>query len=520
MNRKLFYLLAIALPVIFLNYNATAQAQSLGMFDGQSDIGTVKPKGTVIYNTETQLYTLSGAGANIWGKHDDFHFLWKKIKGDFILRANVQFISNKGANEHRKIGVMVRSDLDAGSKYVDVAVHGVKLVSMQYRTQKDDSTRQIVSKIEDANVVQLERRGDVYTMSVARKGEPFTSDTFTTKDIGDDVYAGLFICAHDATITEKAIFSNVRIVVLAKVDFKPYSDYIGSNIEILDMATQNSRIIYQYDKSIQAPNWTRDGKSLLYNKDDLLYMYDLATNTPTLLNTGDVKRNNNDHVISFDGKMLAISSFGARGGADNGKSVGYVVPITGGQPKRVTTVAPSYIHSWSPDGKYLVFTSQRNNNFDIYKVPSEGGKEIRLTTDTAYDDGSEYTPDGKWIYFNSTRSGRMQIWRMKPDGSEPTQVTHSTTIDWFPHISPDGKWIVYISFLESEVTIQDHPFYRHVYIQVMPISGSPSKVIAYLYGGQGTINTPSWSPDSKHIAFVSNTDLMFPIFPLEKQVKK
>jgi Tol biopolymer transport system component len=217
--------------------------------------------------------------------------------------------------------------------------------------------------------------------------------------------------------------------------------------------------------------------------------------------------------------MLAISSFGAKGGTDNGLSVGYVVPISGGQPKRVTTVAPSYIHSWSPDGKWLIFTSQRNNNFDIYKVSPEGGTETRLTTDTAYDDGSEFTPDGKWIYFNSTRSGRMQIWRMKPDGSEPTQVTHSGTIDWFPHISPDGKWIVYISFLESEVTIQDHPFYRHVYIQVMPISGGPSKVIAYVYGGQGTINTPSWSPDSKHIAFVSNNDLLFPVFPIERQVK-
>jgi len=518
MNRKLFYLLVVALPVFLFNY--TAKAQSLGMFDGQTDIGTVKTKGTTVYNAEKQQYTLTGSGANIWATHDDFHFLWKKIKGDFILRANVQFVDRKGANEHRKIGLMVRSTLEPGSTYVDAAVHGVKLVAMQYRTKANDSTHQVVSKVEDANVVQLERRGNVYTLSVAKKGDLFTNDTFTTSEIGDDVYAGLFVCAHDAAATEKAIFSNVRVSVPAKVDFKPYTDYIGSNIEILDMATQNSRIIYQYDKSIQAPNWTRDGKNLLYNKDDLLYTYDLGTNTPTLLNTGDVKRNNNDHVISFDGKMLAISSFGAKGGADNGLSVGYVVPISGGQPKRVTTIAPSYIHSWSPDGKWLIFTSKRNNNFDIYKVSSEGGTETRLTADTAYDDGSEFTPDGKWIYFNSTRSGRMQIWRMKPDGSEPTQVTHSGTIDWFPHISPDGKWIVYISFLESEVTIQDHPFYRHVYIQVMPINGGPSKVIAYLYGGQGTINTPSWSPDSKHIAFVSNTDLMYSIFPLEKQVKK
>ena len=511
MNRKLFYV--IALSFIFCR-QALAQTTNLGLFEGQTDLGTVSHKGTVKYNTQTQQYTLTGSGANIWLKHDDFSFLWRKIKGDFILRANVAFVG-KGANEHRKIGLMVRSTLDAGSKYVDVAVHGVKLTSLQYRDKTNDSTRQIISKVEDANVVQLERRGDTYTMSVARSGDPFTTDSFTTHEIGDEVYAGLFICAHDNNVVEKAVFSNVRVIIPAKPDFTPYKDYIGSEIEILDMATLNSRVIFQYEKSIQAPNWSRDGKYLLYNKNDLLYTFSLATSTPTLLNTGDVRRNNNDHVISFDGHMLAISSFGDKV-KDNGKSVGYVVPITGGVPKRVTTVAPSYIHSWSPDGKYLVFTSQRNGNFDIYRVPSEGGEEVRLTTDAAYDDGSEYTPDGRYIYFNSVRSGHMQIWRMKPDGSEQTQVTHSEFNDWFPHISPDGKWIVYISFLQSEVKPDDHPFYRHVYIQLMPINGGPSKIIAYLYGGQGTINTPSWSPDSKHIAFVSNTDLMFPIFPVDK----
>jgi Tol biopolymer transport system component len=517
MSKKFVYLLGAVLPVLLLAFNA--QSQSIGMFDGQTDIGTVNPKGTATYNAETQQYTLIGGGANIWNKHDDFNFLWKKMTGDFILRANVHFVG-KGANEHRKIGLMVRSALTPGSKYVDAAVHGVKLVAMQYRTAADDSTHQIISKVEDADVIQLERRGKVYKLWAAKKGDLFLVDSMKTDEIGNEVYSGLFICSHQPGVAEKAIFSNVRVSVPAKIDFKPYSDYIGSNIEILDMATQNSRIIYQYDKSIQAPNWTRDGKSLLYNKDDLLYMYDLATNKPTLLNTGDVRRNNNDHVISFDGKMLAISSFGAKDGPDNGKSVGYVVPITGGQPKRVTTTAPSYIHSWSPDGKTLVFTSQRNGNFDIYSVSPNGGPETRLTTDPMYDDGSEFTPDGKYIYFNTTRTGHMQIFRMKPDGSEQTQITHSETNDWFPHISPDGKWIVYISFLRSEVTIQDHPFYRHVYIQVMPINGGPSKVVAYLYGGQGTINTPSWSPDSKKIAFVSNTDLMFPIFPLEHQVKK
>lgn len=217
-------------------------------------------------------------------------------------------------------------------------------------------------------------------------------------------------------------------------------------------------------------------------------------------------------MLSFDGKMLAISS----GEGENGASVGYVVPHTGGDPVRINKVGPSYMHGWSPDGKYLVFTGQRNNDFDIYRVPAKGGEEVRLTTAPGLDDGPEYTPDGKYIYFNSVRSGMMQIWRMAPDGSNQTQITNDDFHNWFPHISPDGKWIVFLSFLKEEVDASDHPFYKHVYLRLMPATGGPAKVIAYLYGGQGTINTPSWSPDSRRIAFISNTNLLFPVFPMEK----
>ena len=100
----------------------------------------------------------------------------------------------------------------------------------------------------------------------------------------------------------------------------------------------------------------------------------------------------------------------------------------------------------------------------------------------------------------------MQIWRMKPDGSEQTQITNDEFNNWFPHISPNGKWIVFISF-PKDISPGDHPFYKRVYLRLMPIGGGQPKVIAYLYGGQGTINVPSWSPDSKKIAFVSNMEI-------------
>ena len=225
--------------------------------------------------------------------------------------------------------------------------------------------------------------------------------------------------------------------------------------------------------------------------------------TPTLIDTGSAIKNNNDHVLSFDGAMLGISDQSAPGG----QSAIYTLPTSGGTPKRITPLTPSYLHGWSPDGKWLVYTGGRNNKYDIYKIPSDGsGPETRLTDSPGLNDGPEYTPDGKYIYFNSSRSGTMQIWRMKPDGADQEQVTNDEFQNWFPHISPDGKWIAFLSY-PPDVAPTDHPYYKQVYLRLMPVAGGAAKVIAYVYGGQGTINVPSWSPDSQRIAFVSNSAL-------------
>jgi len=491
-------------------FSAHAQSGPLGIFDDQGDIGPVKHKGSGTYDDKLQQYHLSGSGSNVWATHDEFHYVWKKMKGDFILRTNIAFVG-KGVEEHRKIGWMVRSSLDTNSKHVSAVVHGNGLTSLQYRSKVSGVTAEKQFKITTTDdVIQLERKNGVYTMSVAKQGETFVSEKIDSLDLGDDVYVGLFICSHNADVTEKATFNNVRIVVPAGKNLVPYRNYIGSSIEILDLENQNSRIIYQIPTSLQAPNWVKSGKSLIYNREGLLYNFDLATLTPTVINTGAANKNNNDHVISFDGKMLAVSS----GNGANGASLGFTVPIGGGIAKQITPTGPSYMHGWSPDGKYIVFCGDRNGEFDVYRIPSGGGPEVRLTTAKGLDDGPEYSPDGKYIYFNSVRSGLMQVWRMKADGSEQTQITNDDFDNWFPHVSPDGKWIVYITFMKDEVSPGDHPFYKHVYLRVMPASGGPSKVIAYLYGGQGTINTPSWAPDSKHLAFVSNSSLLFPVFPI------
>jgi len=480
-----------------------AQLEPVGMFEHHQDIGDPKIKGSVIYNKEDQTYTVSAGGINMWATSDQFHFLWKKIKGDFTITATVRFIG-KGTDPHRKIGIIAREKLSADSKYADACVHGDGLTSLQFRNADAAATEQIVMSSYHPTDIELQRIDDTLIFSAATFGENYKS-VKKIIDLNEELYAGLFICSHNGDVTEKAVFSNVRIIIPPAKGYTPYRDYIGSHIEIMDVQTGARKIVYSATNSLQAPNWTRDGKYLIYNSDGLLYKFDIATGKPTLLNTGPIKNNNNDHAISFDGKQIAMSD----NHGEKRISTIYTMPINGSDnPIQITSVdsGHSYFHGWSPDGKKLLFTGRRNNQYDIWSVDIATKKETALTNLATLDDGPEYSPDGKWIYFNSVRTGTMKIWRMKPDGSNQEQVTFDEYNDWFPHISPDGKWIVYIAF-PKDIDPSDHPFYKKVYLKLMPASGGVPKTIAYLFGGQGTINVPSWSPDSKKIAFVSNTKL-------------
>jgi TolB protein len=377
-------------------------------------------------------------------------------------------------------------------------------------------------------VIQLERRGSTWLFSAARNGEPFTTIEKKDFDLGTgELFVGLFLCAHNADVKEQAVFCDVQIIRPVKVGFTPYRDFIGSVLHLLEIQTGKLETIYRNKVPFEAPNWTTDNQALIYNVSGRaagwgsLQRFDLATRTPEPLDFGIASiTNNNDHVLSFDGKMIGISHQNM--GSPRNQSAVFTAPATGGTPKLITQNTPSYFHGWSPDGRWLLFAGGRRepgattDKYDIYKIASDGsGEEIRLTSAKGRSDGPEFTPDGQWIYFNSTRAADpavadpkqpMQLWRMKPDGSGQEQVTHDEFNNWFLHISPDGKWIAYISF-PPDVSPEDHPYYRHCYLRLMPIGGGPSKVIAYVNGGQGTINVPSWSPDSKNIAFVSNTDL-------------
>ena len=492
--------LLLSFPLLLL---LAANAQKTGLFDGNEDVGDPVKKGSATYNAETQEYSMSCGGKNMWANNDQFRFLWRKIQGDFMISATVRFIGH-GVDPHRKIGVIARNALTANSPYADACVHGDGLTSLQFRPQDTAQTAQVVLPSNGAVNIELQRIGNTFTFSAATPGENYKT---AAKEVilSDEVYAGIFICSHNENVVEQAVFSNVRIIIPAAKDFRPYRDYIGSHIEVMEVQSGLRKILYSAPNSLQAPNWTRDGKNLIYNSEGLLYKYDLSTGSVSKLNTGIANQNNNDHVISFDGKQIALSNHVG----EKRISTLFILPINGSdKPIQITSAdsGHSYLHSWSTDGKKLIFTGQRKNQYDIWAVDIASKKETQLTNTPTLDDSPEFSPDGKWIYFNSVRTGTMKLWRMKPDGNNQEQVTFDEYNDWFPHFSPDGKWIVFLSF-PKETNPTDHPWYQKIYLRLMPASGGIPKNIAYVYGGQGTINVPSWSPDSKRIAFVSNTQL-------------
>jgi TolB protein len=484
----------VLIEVCFFFSHGLLQAQTVapvGIFESHSDVGAVLHSGSVEYEAGKKTYTISGSGENMWSTADAFQFVWKKMSGDVSLTADISFLTKTG-NEHKKAVLMLRQSLDGDSVYADVALHASGLTSLQFRDEKGAVTREVQSNLTAPKRLRIVKRGDYVYMALGSEGVQPAGGWLRILLQGS-FYVGLGVCSHDQDVVEQAVFSDVELTQPSASSGEPV---LYSTLEKVDVDSADRRVVYLDRGRFEAPNWTRDGKEFLFNRDGHLERIPVGGGAPVKIDTGFAARLNNDHGISPDATQLAISD----NSQGDHNSLVYIVPIGGGTPRRITQKSPSYWHGWSPDGKTLAFVGQRNGEFDIYAIPAAGGEETRLTTAKGLDDGPEYSPDGKYIYFNSERTGHMQIWRMKADGSEQEQVFSDDLNNWFPHISPDGQWMVFLTY---NADVKGHPENKDVMLRLMSLADKKITVLAKLFGGQGTINVPSWSPDSKQLAFVS-----------------
>jgi TolB protein len=458
-------------------------AADLGLFDGTSDIGSVGVPGHTSYAQDR--YIVTGSGKNMWFATDECHFVWKRVQGDQALTATIDFLG-QGSDPHRKACMLIRANLDPDAAYADVAVHGDGLTSLQYRDGQGELTHEVQSNVTGPRQVQIRRQGAYVTTMV--QGAP--SGGSVRLELPNTYYIGLAVCSHLHDVAETAVFSEVE---LAQVTSPPTTLY--STLETIDIASTDRRTVKVFDGWIEAPNWTADGR-LIINSEGLLYSLPVSGGEAERVDTGFASRCNNDHGLSPDGTRIAISDQSK----DDGASLIYTLPIGGGTPTRITAGAPSYWHGWSPDGRTLAYCAERDGRFGIFTIPSDGGVERRLTTADHLDDGPDFSPDGAFIYFNSDRTGLMQIYRIPADGGTVQRVTQDETADWFPHISPDGRWMVYVAF---DAGVEGHPRDKDVSLILMELPEGTARTIARIFGGQGTLNVPSWSPDSTRFAFVS-----------------
>jgi len=509
-----YFAAASLIPLI----NVARAQQPIGDFSASQDVGTPSTigAGSAKYDPAAKTYTITGGGANMWATSDHFHYVWKKVSGDAMLAATIEFTATNPAtgtpDGHRKACLVVRQSLDSDAVYADAAVHGDGLTSLQWRDVKGGVTHQIESTTVAPKRVRFEKRGSYVSMSVAGAGEELRPAGGSTRiDLQGEYYIGIGVTSHNTGRLETVTFSNVELSTPPAIS-TTQKPLLVNALETINVRSKDRRVVYvvtQPDR-IEAPNWFPDDTNTLYfNTGGKLFRIQAEPagtkpnpnrlKVPEAVDLGMLTRINNDHGLTVDGKMWAISD---QSQTVNGQrpSLIYTVPVGGGAHKLVTEKGPSYFHGWSPDGKTVAYCGQREKNFDIYTASISGGAEQRLTTDAGKDDGPEYSPDGQYIYFNSDRSGSMQIWRMKPDGSQQEQITSDDQENWFPHISPNGQSMVFLTYAKG---VGDHPENKDVMLRVMDLASKKVDVLTKLFGGQGTINVHSWSPNSQHVAFVS-----------------
>jgi Tol biopolymer transport system component len=484
-------------PSLLLAQNSSG---AVGIFTGQLDVGSVTPPGASVYDAATGTYTIDAAGTNLWSTTDGFHLLWKKVSGDLSLTAEMNFPVTAGnPSPHRKAVLIFRQTLDADGVYADAAQHGSGLTALQYRRSKGATTQDIELNIAAPRRVRLEKRGDTITLFLSMGNEPLHPVGASIKmHFEGPFYAGIGVCSHNQAVVEKATFTHVELKALTQPTVAT-EKVLYSTLQTIGIEDNFRRatVIANERGYLEAPNWSRDGKTLVFDRDGRIWTVPAEGGKPAALDTGNAIRCNGSHGFSPDGALLAITC----ATTENPDARVYLVPAGGGAPRILTAHPQSYFHSWSPDGKTILFTRPDHGSLNIFAIPAAGGEEKALTTGSGTSDDPDFSADGQSIYFNSDRAGGpMQIWRMNANGSHPEQVTHDSFNNWTPHPSPDGKSIVFISY---DRDVSGHPANKDVALRILNPQDGQIRVLVNLVGGAGTMNVPSWAPDSKSLAFVS-----------------
>jgi len=486
---------AIVFSALWFAQSAPALGQStsnaVGIFDGGSDIGEVVHPGIAHYDATKKTYTITAAGENMWSTKDAFYFVWKKVSGNVDLSADIRF-PQEGGRAHRKAVLIFKQDLTADGVYADAALHGSGLTALQYRRARGTTTQDVELNIDLPQTAHIVKRGDNITMFLSMHGEkPHQAGAAIKLHFEEPFYVGIGVCSHDKDVADTAVFSNVKLKKPGPLAVNKL--VIFSTLQTIQTADnfRRSMMVRTQRGRIGAANWTKDGQTLYFNRDGQIWKTDILGTSQERVNVGNLWCDDN-HGLSPDNRFLAISCAQARGQA----TTIYVIPLNGEKTRRLTQEGSAEFHGWSPEGTMIAFAGTRNDHSDIFTLPAQGGPESRLTF-SGINDGPDFGPDGK-IYFNSNRSGTMQIWRMNADGTQPEQMTTDNAEDWFPHVSSDGKQMVYLSYAKGT---QGHPADRDVELRIMNLHDGQVRVVVDLFGGDGTLNAPSWSPDNHHLAF-------------------
>ena len=470
-------------------------AGEMGIFEGHTDIGNPTRAGSVRLEPGSGAYILAGGGANMWFTNDSFHFVWAKVSSDFALSAGIDWLS-KGGNAHRKACLLVRQNLSPGSAYIDVAAHGDGLTSLQFRETEGGMTREIQLLQKGPARLGLERQGNTFIARVPGAdagGKLVPAGAFMRLAFSGPVYVGLGVCAHDDAALETARFTAVEFERKAGAGGTPV---LHSSLETIAISSKDRKVVHSVAGHFEAPNWSGDGSFFIFNSGGRLFRLAATGGKPVEIDTGFAIKCNNDHGLSPDGRQLVISDQ-----TRTGKSLIYTLPVTGGEPRQVTEFGPSYWHGWSPDGKTLAYCAERDGEYDVYAIPVGG----RQGTAVNHGKRSRRRPGihpGRQVHLLQFRSHGHHAnladeagWHRPGAGDQRT-----TSIIGLPIPRPTGSGL--FSF-PTKKERQGHPANKNVWLRLMPIGGGAIQELAHFFGGQGTINVPSWSPDSRNVAFVS-----------------